>query len=322
MHRAEQLLALLVEPDDQRRHAELRLSLGRVLGRIAGVADAPRRRERLRDPDGLLHPAVLRERRLHRRFTVQRQHGRQRLAAAVACPQQRARRLDERRLEPGLLRRRGRPGGVLPCSGVLRRALHQAFDEPGDARGAVPVRRLCRKRERLRALGADELVRDDLGRRRDTGDVDPDQPLLRRQAVGLRRDDQRGAWHRPEPDPDAGRLPPRPEHLRQTPRHDRARTRLPDADPDEWQCGHDDRARKGNHDLGRHLRRGAGQLAGAAESRERSRKKRRRVVRPVDPERRLLPHRRRGAGQRDDQPRRQQRQRHPGRHLGLAGRPR
>ena len=83
----------------------LRLLQRRVLGGVAGRADAPRPRERVRHADGLLHGPVVRERRLHRRLAVRRQHRRQRLAAAVARPQQHARRLDERRLEPGLLRR-------------------------------------------------------------------------------------------------------------------------------------------------------------------------------------------------------------------------
>jgi hypothetical protein len=76
----------------------------------------------------------------------------------VAGPEQHARRLDERRLEPGVLRglRSARP--VLPRTAVLWRALHDARDEPSDAGGAVPVRGLGRERERLRALGADQLV--------------------------------------------------------------------------------------------------------------------------------------------------------------------
>ena len=72
------------------------------------ASDAPGRRHR-RQPvaDGLLHrrPAV-RERRLHRRLADRLRH--QRLAAAVAGPRQRDRRLVQRRVEPGLRRRRGR----------------------------------------------------------------------------------------------------------------------------------------------------------------------------------------------------------------------
>ena len=44
--------------------------------------------------------------------------------------------------------------------------------------------------------------------------------------------------------------------------------------------------------------------------------------RPDRAQRRVLPHRRGDPGQGHDQPRREQRQRHPRRHLGLAGRPR
>ena len=68
----------------------------------------------------------------------------QRLAAAVLRPRQQHRRLVQRRLEPGLLRRGGRPGAVLP-----EPALHHAGDAPRssrekpylyvDARGPVPA---------------------------------------------------------------------------------------------------------------------------------------------------------------------------------------
>ncbi len=130
----------------------------------------------------------------------------------------------------------------------------------------------------------------------DARHVDLDRPFLHRQTFGLRRDDQLGTPNRPEPHPDAGHLPPRPEHLRHATRHRRTRTRLPDAHPDERERGHDHREGEGNPDLRSHVRRGAGQLAGAAPSRKRSRAERQRVVRSVDPERRVLPHRRRGAG--------------------------
>ena len=91
---------------------ELRLLQRRVLGGVAGRADASRPRQWVRDSDGLLHGPVVCERRLHRRFEVRRQHRGQRLAAAVAGQEQHARRLDERRLEPGVL---GRGGCAGPC---------------------------------------------------------------------------------------------------------------------------------------------------------------------------------------------------------------
>ena len=52
-------------------------------------------------PDGLLHRAGLRQWRLHSRLEGRCRH--QRFPAAVVCAQQRGRRVDERRLEPGLL---------------------------------------------------------------------------------------------------------------------------------------------------------------------------------------------------------------------------
>ena len=69
LHRAEQLLALAVEPDDQRRtRPNFGCYNGEFWAGVAGGADAPRPRQRVRDADGLLHRPVVRERRLHRRL--------------------------------------------------------------------------------------------------------------------------------------------------------------------------------------------------------------------------------------------------------------
>ena len=59
VHRAEQLLALAVEPHDQRDQPERRLlQQHRVLGGVAGRTDAPRaRHQRHHHADGLLHRA-------------------------------------------------------------------------------------------------------------------------------------------------------------------------------------------------------------------------------------------------------------------------
>ena len=72
VHRARELLAIAVEPDDQRDHPGLRLLQRRILAGLTGGADAPSPRQRARHPDGLLHRSVLRQRRLHRRFKVRR----------------------------------------------------------------------------------------------------------------------------------------------------------------------------------------------------------------------------------------------------------
>ena len=69
------------------------------------------------------------------------------------------------------------------------------------------------------------------------------------------------------------------------------------------------------------LRRRPGELAGAAAGRQAARAQERPRRSDLSAGR-LLPHRRRDAGQGDHQPRREQRQRAPGRHLGLARRPR
>ncbi len=51
----------------------------------------------------------------------------------------------------------GAPGPVLPGSGVVRRPVHHARDQPGDTGGAVPVRGLSRALQRLRPRGAAQL---------------------------------------------------------------------------------------------------------------------------------------------------------------------
>ena len=79
-----------------------------LLGRLAGGLDAPPRHHRQRLAHGLLHRrSAVRERRLHRRHAAAEVD--QRLAAAMADAQQRGRQLEQRRLEPGLLRRHRGP---------------------------------------------------------------------------------------------------------------------------------------------------------------------------------------------------------------------
>ena len=157
LHRARELLALGVEPDHQRR-GQGRLPDRRVLGDLAGRADEARPRQRLRDAHGLLHGPVLRQRRLHRRLAVHGQHHRQRLAAAVPGQEQRSRRLDERRLEPGL---RGRPRGA--AAGLPRPALHDTRHQPRVAREAVPLRGLAQPFQRLRPRRAVRVLGHDAG---------------------------------------------------------------------------------------------------------------------------------------------------------------
>ena len=114
LHRAEQLLALVVEPDHQRHRPRRLPRFGQLLGRLAGLADAAGQHHRRQPlPDGLLHRrTAVRQRRLHRRLEDRQRH--QRLPAAVLRARQQHRRLVQRGLEPGLLRRGGRPGAVLP----------------------------------------------------------------------------------------------------------------------------------------------------------------------------------------------------------------
>ncbi len=136
LRRAEQLLAIGVQPDDQRGQPELRAVLRllqrRVLGRLAGSADAPGAGQWPDDADGLLHRAVLRHRRLHRRLALRRQDH-QRIAATVLRPQQRPQRLDQRRVEPGLLRRPERAAAVLPGRAERLRPVHDRRRPPRPA---------------------------------------------------------------------------------------------------------------------------------------------------------------------------------------------
>ena len=184
LRRAQQLLALAVEPDDQRDHARLRLLQRRVLGRVAGRADAPGPRQRADDADGLLHRPVVRERRLHRRFGVRRQHRHQRLAAAVAGQEQHARWVDQRRLEPGVLGRRRSPRPVLPRATERLRPVHDAGDEPGHARVALPVPGRRRPLRGLRPGGAARHRGHDVGEWADGRHVHPHRRLLHRPALG------------------------------------------------------------------------------------------------------------------------------------------
>ena len=117
LRRPGQFLAHAVQPDPEHQQPQPgRLSrLGKLLGGLAGRVDAPSQHRR-RQPlaHGLLHGrAAVRQRRLHRRLEPPVRH--QRLPATVAHPQQPDRRLVERRVEPGLRRRRGRAvGGEFP----------------------------------------------------------------------------------------------------------------------------------------------------------------------------------------------------------------
>ena len=175
LHRAQQLLAVALEPHDQRDHAGLRLLQRRVLGRVAGGADAPGPRQRAHHPDGLLHRPVVRERRLHRRLGVRQQHRDQRLTAAVAGQEQLARRLDATASGTRCSRVSSARRPVLPRRPERLRPVHHARDEPGHARGALPVRGRRRRLQGLRAGRAARLRRHDLGERTDVRLVDPDR---------------------------------------------------------------------------------------------------------------------------------------------------
>ena len=93
----------------------------------------------------------------------------QRLAAAVADPQQPDRRLVERRVEPGVRGGRGRAvGGEFP-----EPAIHDPRDHACQPREAVPLHRRAGQLQRPCSVGADQHPRHHLGRRHDGGTHDP-----------------------------------------------------------------------------------------------------------------------------------------------------
>ena len=199
-------------------------------------------------------------------FGVRRQHHRQRLAAAVAGQEQRSRRLDQRRLEPGLL---GRPGRTRP---VL----------PGAPRAAARTRRLRPARSRAR-------------RRTSTwtrGELNVFVPAAQTDSVGhdmasgptpgasipigdffvagrrRRRDDQQSTRQREEPDP----------HSRESTtstRRSRSNARTRSSSVSAWRPScrgrrrpDDGRGREGVRDLGEPSSTPARELARAAPGRQ------------------------------------------------------
>ena len=179
LQRRRQLLALAVQPDAQRGPAvdpaDLRAAGGRRLrrrlrqqrrdvGGLAGRADPSGHHQRQRRLPGLLREQQLRQRRVHRRQPDQR---RPRLLRqpAVHGPQQfhrRGKRVPERPVEHGLLRRRGR------ARAGLHRAVpaeHRPGDEPRHRGRTVPVHRRERRVQGLRARGSAQFRRHVLGQR-------------------------------------------------------------------------------------------------------------------------------------------------------------
>ena len=84
----------------------------------------------------------------------------QRVAAAVVLAGQQLRQLERLGVEHGVLRRDRRAGAELP-----QPADDHAGHHPGLARRPVPVRRLVRQLQRVRAQPADQRVRPQLGQR-------------------------------------------------------------------------------------------------------------------------------------------------------------
>ena len=113
----------------------------------------------------------------------------QRVAAAVLHPQQRAHQLEQRCVEPGLLRHHRRSRRVLPRHGDLR-PVHDRRDDIGEQGEALPLHRRFGRVQRLRAGTRHRQQRGDVGRGLDTGPLDPAEQVLRRQPLGLGEGDQ------------------------------------------------------------------------------------------------------------------------------------
>ena len=241
------------------------------------------------------------QRRLHRRLEGRRDHD-QRLAAAVADPRQHARRLDQRCLEPGVLRRGRRPReGVpeprrpyttLPTSPVTARSPYLYVDAGGHYRVFVPAARttpsgttLGRRAER-RAL-----------RCRSATSSSPSRPTAHRDQQALARAST--CCSPPASTTSTGRCGSSTRHHRARPRHAEPRPRHRGRRP----CGSTTSTAYGSPACcstpGPGVRRAG------------------RGRRPAQPHRplrqpdlaagRLLPHRRAVGRQGDDQPRREQR---------------
>ncbi len=119
------------------------------------------------------------QRRLHRR-QQDRRHRRPVLAAAVVHPRQLDRRLDQRRVEHGVLRCPGRARAELP-----EPAVHHAGHHPRLAREAVPVPR--RQRATRCSCRTSAPTRAGSPGRHTAGHLDPADPVLRGQARRLPR---------------------------------------------------------------------------------------------------------------------------------------
>ena len=203
----------------------------------------------------------------------------------------------------------GGPYTTLATSPVTREAPYLYADSAGQLQG-------------LRAARRGRLRGHVVGRRADAGSSIPIDRVLRRQPDRLGADDQQRTRPGPEPDLHSGRLPGRQDDQREAGRHAScsasASRRWCPNNGDRRDVG---RRRAGGQARRADVRRRPGELTGAARGRHQERPQER-PGRPDDAERRVLPHRRGDSRQGHDQPRREQRRRHPGRHLGLARRPR
>ena len=183
LRRAEQLLALALEPDDQRDHPELRL--------LHAASSGPCRRPRRCAACTSTGSTTLMDYCTGPSFASggfiadSRFDDGTSSTARSSSGSSRNSTLDGwsngvwNQVFSGVV---GAPAQCFPGGAERLWPVHDAPDEHGDARGAVPLRRLGRPLQRLRPGGAAQLGRRGLGERPDPRLVDPDRRLLHRQA--------------------------------------------------------------------------------------------------------------------------------------------
>src|SRR5579863_6007381 len=167
-------------------------------------------------------------------------------------------------VEPGLFRRCRGSGAVFSRSVFMRWALHDTSEQPRYTRSALSLHRFQRKLQRLRALGAIQFGRDNLGERADSRHFDPNLEVLRCAAHELRRANQRSAARGQGPHPDSGYLQSESDTAAHASGYGGSWHRLPDIDSREWNCLDDRAALKRGDGFRDNLRRWHSELTVAA----------------------------------------------------------
>ncbi len=154
--------------------------------------------------------------------------------------------------------------------------LHDARDQSGDPGSAISLPRLDGQLQRVRAVRAVQHARNHMGVGPDARHLHIDRPVLRGPADRFGGDHESRTSPRQESHPDPRRVPPGPEHRRDTARLGRARSRVSNPRARQRSRLNERRTGAGDDDLGDHLRRGHDELARPAAGWQRTRTKRQR----------------------------------------------